>query len=340
MTNKCYYGKASHPVLGKTRVTSTESVNLDIWDFFYEQISNGQFSAEVRNFWVDDSILLVEEFGNQSVMSEGQLSDDHIALTLLGAEKDTGVFCGKPYGTDQFAFLSRGAGFEIYTNQPLNMFTVTLNLNDPNFGDIEDAARLVGCGSKRRCDVICDRKLGTALRALQRDLHDALGFRPDIVESQSFRAQLKDQIIFSIGSQLGPALIESRTGKQTPASAWMMSEVRRLILGDVDGELSLTEICKKLKISHRTLHKNIHDHIGVGPLAFCRYVRLNAARNDILHLGRGRAGPSIAEIAEKRGFWHLPRFAGYYRQVFGELPSETLKRSKSWSSRAQSECLA
>ena len=36
----------------------------------------------------------------------------------------------------------------------------------------------------------------------------------------------------------------------------------------------------------------------------------------------------VAEVAGAWGFGHLGRFAGYYADTFGELPSETLRRRR------------
>jgi AraC family ethanolamine operon transcriptional activator len=35
----------------------------------------------------------------------------------------------------------------------------------------------------------------------------------------------------------------------------------------------------------------------------------------------------VADIAIRWGFWHMGQFARDYRAMFGELPSETLKKS-------------
>ncbi len=62
-------------------------------------------------------------------------------------------------------------------------------------------------------------------------------------------------------------------------------------------------------------------------MAYLKQKRLEAARRTLL-----TAEPlttSVTEVATQWGFFHLGRFARDYRQLFGELPSETLKQNKS-----------
>ncbi|MNY80087.1 transcriptional regulator EutR [compost metagenome] len=33
----------------------------------------------------------------------------------------------------------------------------------------------------------------------------------------------------------------------------------------------------------------------------------------------------VSEVAAKWGFWHMGMFSAYYKELFGERPSETLK---------------
>ena len=59
-------------------------------------------------------------------------------------------------------------------------------------------------------------------------------------------------------------------------------------------------------------------------MAYLKQKRLEAARRTLL-----AASPlttSVTEVATQWGFFHLGRFARDYSQLFGELPSETLKR--------------
>jgi AraC-like DNA-binding protein len=49
--------------------------------------------------------------------------------------------------------------------------------------------------------------------------------------------------------------------------------------------------------------------------------RLALARR---RLAEARPGETVARIAEDAGFTHLGRFAGIYRETYGEVPSATL----------------
>ncbi len=55
-----------------------------------------------------------------------------------------------------------------------------------------------------------------------------------------------------------------------------------------------------------------------------RVLRLNAMHR----ASRRNHGDTVHDIAVQRGFWHVCRFAIDYRQLFGELPSTTLKRAR------------
>lgn len=86
--------------------------------------------------------------------------------------------------------------------------------------------------------------------------------------------------------------------------------------------LSVDEISKVAKVSERTLQRSFLEHFGVTPKAFFQGIRLTGVRDELL-----RHAPSemlVRDAASRWGFWHLGQFARDYRQLFGELPSQTL----------------
>ena len=59
-------------------------------------------------------------------------------------------------------------------------------------------------------------------------------------------------------------------------------------------------------------------------MSFIRHRRLHAARRELLAVQSGES--RVADIAYRLGFFELGRFAADYRQLFRELPSQTMAR--------------
>ena len=98
--------------------------------------------------------------------------------------------------------------------------------------------------------------------------------------------------------------------------AWLASQAHRAV--------RITELAKRAGVSPRTVERAFL-RTGCTPLEYLRGVRLELARR---MLAEPTAGLTVAEAAAAAGFRQFGRFAGEYRQHFGELPSETLARSR------------
>lgn len=86
----------------------------------------------------------------------------------------------------------------------------------------------------------------------------------------------------------------------------------------------LTEICAGIGVAERTLRAACEEHLGMGPIRFLTLRRMHLVRRALL-----LAHPSektVTRIATDQGFWELGRFSVAYRALFGEAPSETLRR--------------
>jgi AraC-like DNA-binding protein len=94
-----------------------------------------------------------------------------------------------------------------------------------------------------------------------------------------------------------------------------------LMLGHADEPLSILEVCSRVGTGRRKLNYCFQDVLGTTPIKYLRTVRLNSVRRA---LRQASPGATIQDIASHWGFWHLSQFAQDYKQLFGELPSETL----------------
>lgn len=88
--------------------------------------------------------------------------------------------------------------------------------------------------------------------------------------------------------------------------------------------LSVREIACELQVSERTLRRASLGTFGMGPKQLSKVIRLNEVRRE---LRQGGEGVHIWEAAARHGFWHMGQFGRDYRDLFGELPSETLARA-------------
>ncbi|MGV6876192.1 AraC family transcriptional regulator [Pseudochelatococcus sp. B33] len=92
----------------------------------------------------------------------------------------------------------------------------------------------------------------------------------------------------------------------------------------LDEDITLTDLIRASGASARTLQYGFTEQFGVGPMTYLKRLRMRC-----IHDALRRASPgscSIGNVAAQWGFYNGSAFARIYRQMFGELPSETLSR--------------
>ena len=84
------------------------------------------------------------------------------------------------------------------------------------------------------------------------------------------------------------------------------------------------ELSENAHCSIRTLSRQFQKKYGVGPMAYIKQCRLNAAYLELL--GSNIESTSITETALSFGFSHMGKFAIDYKQHFGESPLLSLSK--------------
>lgn len=95
-----------------------------------------------------------------------------------------------------------------------------------------------------------------------------------------------------------------------------------LAMSHPDRDLSVSDLARQAGIPERTLRTAFRKWYGVPPLEYLRVRRLNEARQ--LLRASTPEETTVTRVALGLGFWDLGRFAGSYRRLFGERPSDTL----------------
>jgi AraC family ethanolamine operon transcriptional activator len=89
--------------------------------------------------------------------------------------------------------------------------------------------------------------------------------------------------------------------------------------------LRIGDLCRQLGVSERTLRYTFQELSGISPLDYLKAQRLNRVRR-VLH-DCDPANTPVKQVALENGFFHLGHFSRDYKDLFDELPSETIRRS-------------
>ncbi len=144
------------------------------------------------------------------------------------------------------------------------------------------------------------------------------------LQSPLVAAQFRDATLSTLLYATLPELSSSQESSNQACKPSYIRRAEAYIRACVADPISMTDISKCVGVSSRTLFKGFRQYLNTTPMAYLKARRLECVRRSLL-----AAEPNcdrIADIALKWGFSNLGHFAADYRQAFGELPSETLKR--------------
>ena len=130
--------------------------------------------------------------------------------------------------------------------------------------------------------------------------------------------------LFSILLEVFRSLGAPRQIHQPVPARRVFENIVDLVNSRAESHLCLADLCTAGQISERTLHNLFRKEFGLTPKAYVKGQRLFRVHRELWHASS--SGTSVSEIASYWGFWHMGQFAADYRKMFGELPSETLKR--------------
>lgn len=156
--------------------------------------------------------------------------------------------------------------------------------------------------------------------------HDAAGLaeiQPEIARQEAPALGLAGSMLDALLSCLAQGRAEpdraaTRRHRQTVARLEQALEERP------EHPWSVAELCATIGVAERTLNLACHEFLGAGALRVVRDRRLDGVRRALRDADP--ATTTVAAAAMRFGFWELGRFAGAYRERFGEPPSATLRR--------------
>lgn len=195
--------------------------------------------------------------------------------------------------------------------------TLSLDLLEETAADLDLALSEKDLGESG----VVDRPLpDTPLRELQAEFGN-LHFSGLSHNDPSFAmagSNLLQTLIYHLGREPRPYIV-----KPTHRGyARIVAKARAFIIGNLDRPLSIDAIAAAASTSHRTLHRAFLEVLNETPYSYVQKVRLHRIRHELISDAEKACTIKIA--VHRWGITELGRFAGWYNELFGELPSETV----------------
>lgn len=167
-----------------------------------------------------------------------------------------------------------------------------------------------------------------ALKALIRLFRAAIrvtGSRLDAPTSPEAARGLEQQLVEALAECLSVAPPKP-PGRREQFQTGVMARFEECLRTHPERLPSLAELSARLGLPARTLRAYCGRHLGVAPGRYLRLRRLERLRRELQDTRPGVT--TVSALALRCGLAQPGRLAGNYRRLFGELPSETLRRGR------------
>lgn len=288
------------------------------WQLRYDQLTAGRFSGELTELHLG-GMQLIRDRANQAMVKNGAAWAGAISFSMPLHSADTQFHCTGHSIVEPSLLVAR-ADHLPEVQVPADLDLVSIAIDEQRLQEILqrqnrqfDLARLPKCYSLLA---------GTSPQELIRLFDSVLDKHGDgaaLLGHAAIRDGIHDAVLLHLLD-----LID--VGEERPlapsARKRMVDRAREYAMANRDQPPTVLELCNQIGASRRKLQYCFQEALGTNPVAYLRALRLNAAHRQ---LRAAASSDSVQSVAASWGFWHLSRFANDYRQLFGQLPSDTLR---------------
>lgn len=259
-------------------------------------------------------------------VSAGRIAPDRVGILLTGGSS-SGLFCdGHEVDAGSLYRWSPGAEVTLQARRPGEWIA----LSAAPEAEARVAAMAAREGETPRLSTGLVKASPDGMAALRRLLDEA-----GALFERAGAEAVPQKAARQLGEDLLRAVVRiSSGGFRTPRPSrgprvdrgLVVRRVEELFAATSSRPVYVSSLCEALGIPERTLRHVFREQYGEGPMRLLRSRRLCQVHGALLD---APPGAHVAEIAWHFGFRHLGQFAADYRALFGEIPSETIRRAPS-----------
>jgi len=164
----------------------------------------------------------------------------------------------------------------------------------------------------------------SGITVLQSD--EAYALRRDLMAlTQAIRPQAAG-LERMIQTALSHAVPRSRQVESFVGRRQIVRRVENFLSHHVGESLSIAQLSSVAGVSERSLRNAFYDVYTTSPKRYLKLWQLHRVRRALRAVTS--EGGTVTDVATLHGFYELGRFAGEYKALFGEAPSQTLHKAR------------
>lgn len=317
---------AMAPLVRREREFSADFAAMESipgWHIQCLQVSRGALAGHSVDLHLPAIQLLFEDYRNVATNHFGCGPEGTITFGVARAMQGVGMLNGIPWRDGFSAFDTRREIDSIVMPTQLISIVVDRCLLGEYLWHTEHAD--IERWLSDRPAVANDASLAASLSQRLHLLLDRADARSDAANAQALRHHLQQGVMELLGPSIVDHLYAARSDRSEAPHIDVVRRARDYLREHQDDPPSIGQLCLALGVSRRWLQWSFNEVLQISPHAYLRAMRLGGARR---MLAMGSPGVQVKDAVEAFGFWHLSRFSHDYRSLFGELPSETLRRAR------------
>lgn len=297
-------------------------ISVRDWDLEFLQLGRGPFQADFL-FFGDEEFRVSEVCFNKLLQQNGTAPSGYytFAVNHKGSAPIRWRNLDFPFssiiifpGNNELQAVSQ-AGYHPFVVSISESFVSTV----AEWTGLPSPESFIEKGSVSLCDA---NRVGEVRKLLV-----SLCFRAKCLQGSFVDFLLSHELKWKV-TRLFLLTLASSKSLKTRQNRIKKSQIAKRVIEYVNTDISekrtIPELCKVAEVDERTLRNIFYDLYSISPQRFFNRYRLNSVRKALVEMNSPFA--SISDIANNHGFWHMGQFAKEYRQLFDELPSDTLKK--------------
>lgn len=281
------------------------------WDFEYNKLDSTPFKGQIDQLVLPGCAIHRGRFSGRH-KQKGSPPKELRTFAIFTDPQLEMVWRGQDVDGGQFAVFPKGGELDCFTEDGFDMFTISVS--EESLFSIASELGFQTLEKELKSTEVIRGKASAMQRLRKILLQNTSPSSAPILDGAGLEKTVLLNLIGALETENEPIAACNRSRRRRAA----VRQVDEIILAQSTDPPKVKDLCRLVGVSERTLEYAFSEYCGLTPKTYINAMRLNGVRRKL------RTTKSVADAANAWGFWHMGQLARDYRNLFGELPSDTL----------------